>query len=287
MNATAEGRVMQDKIEKIGNSIVQHGKSNDRIYLMKLALEDAPDIIPIMKKLVQENGYTKIFAKIPSDTLPYFVVEEFVTEAFIPRFYNDTVDCLMVSKFMNNKRNHIAEDELAIFKSLLEKSNKGEQKKYKDSIHFEIGSLKEKDAPGITEIFRKVFETYPFPVHDSDYLVQTMKENGTRYFGVWDKEKLIGVSTAEVDAENKNAEMTDFAVLPEYRGQKLAFRLLMKMEVEMKINNIKTVYTIARLKEPGMNKTFLNSGYKYTGTLVNNTNISGSIESMNVLYKHL
>lgn len=193
----------------------------------------------------------------------------------------------MVSKFMNNKRSHIAEDELKIFKSLLEKANPGEQKKYKNSVHYEIGSLGEEDASEITKIFKRVFETYPFPVHDPEYLVQTMKENGTRYFGVWDKEELIGVSTAEVDAKNKNAEMTDFAVLPEYRGQKLAFRLLMKMEVEMKIDNIKTVYTIARLKEPGMNKTFLNSGYKYTGTLINNTNISGSIESMNVLYKHL
>ncbi|HKJ79445.1 MAG TPA: GNAT family N-acetyltransferase, partial [Prolixibacteraceae bacterium] len=123
--------------------------------------------------------------------------------------------------------------------------------------------------------------------HNPDYIVETMKEYGTRYFGVRDNGKLIGISTAEIDAENKNAEMTDFAVLSEYRGQKLAFRLLMKMEVEMKIQNITTVYTIARLKEPGMNKTFLNSGYRYTGTLINNTNISGSIESMNVLYKHL
>ena len=81
--------------------------------------------------------------------------------------------------------------------------------------------------------------------------------------------------------------MTDFAVLPEYRGQNLAFRLLVKMEQEMKYANIKTVYTIARLKVPGMNKTFLKSGYKFTGTLLNNTNIGGSIESMNIYYKHL
>ena len=278
---------MQDKIETIGKSIIQHGKINDRIYLMKLHQEDAPRIIPLLDELVKENSYTKIFAKIPSDALPYFVAEEFKTEAFIPRFYNNSVDCLMVSKFMNDKRNHIADDELKIFKQLLSKANPGEQKKYKDAVHYEIGSLHENNAQAITEVFKQVFETYPFPVHNPDYIVETMKKNGTRYFGVWDKEKLIGISTAEIDSTHQNAEMTDFAVLPEYRGQKLAFRLLMKMEVEMKIDNIKTVYTIARLKEPGMNKTFLNSGYKYTGTLVNNTNISGSIESMNVLYKHL
>jgi len=50
---------------------------------------------------------------------------------------------------------------------------------------------------------------------------------------------------------------------------------------------IKTVYTIARLNSIPMNVTFLKRGYKYGGTLINNTNISGKIESMNVLYNYL
>ena len=36
-----------------------------------------------------------------------------------------------------------------------------------------------------------------------------------------------------------------------------------------------------------MNKTFLNAGYNYSGTLTKNTQIAGKIESMNVWYKHL
>ena len=87
--------------------------------------------------------------------------------------------------------------------------------------------------------------------------------------------------------EEKNAEMTDFAVLPRYRGQKLAGQLLSVMEEAMKSAGVKTLYTIARLKEPGMNKTFINAEYRYSGTLVNNTNISGSIESMNIFYKKI
>ena len=114
-----------------------------------------------------------------------------------------------------------------------------------------------------------------------------MKGDDTHYFGIKSENRLIGISTAEIDIVNKNAEMTDFAVLPEFRGQNLAFRLLVKMEQEMKYSGIKTAYTIARLKEPGMSKTFLKSGYKYSGTLVNNTNISGNIESMNIFYKQL
>ncbi|MDD4426034.1 MAG: hypothetical protein PHS40_08920 [Mariniphaga sp.] len=59
------------------------------------------------------------------------------------------------------------------------------------------------------------------------------------------------------------------------------------MEQEMRKAGIINAYTIARLAEPGMNKTFMNAGYKFSGTLVNNTQIAGSIESMNIFYKPL
>ena len=48
-----------------------------------------------------------------------------------------------------------------------------------------------------------------------------------------------------------------------------------------------TTYTIARSLSLGMNLTFAKGGYSFAGTLVNNTQISGQIESMNVWYKHL
>ncbi len=81
--------------------------------------------------------------------------------------------------------------------------------------------------------------------------------------------------------------MTDFAVLPEYRGHRLAYFLLQKMEQHLTEQKYQTVYTIARLNSPGMNKTFINHGYRFSGVLTNNTNISGQIESMNVYYKKL
>jgi len=55
----------------------------------------------------------------------------------------------------------------------------------------------------------------------------------------------------------------------------------------MRKQGIKTLYTIARLDSIPMNKTFLKLNYCYSGTLINNTNIAGSIESMNIYYKYL
>lgn len=278
---------MEDKIEKFGDSVLQHGKINNRIYLMKLATNDAHNIVPELDKLAAKNKYAKIFAKIPAQTLPAFTAGNYLVEGFIPRFFSNKTDCFFVSKFIDESRKVIPESELKLFGELMLTTIKSTRLKYKHSLQFKLEKLSAVDAKAISAIFKKVFKTYPFPIHDPEYILETITRDKTRYFGIKDGTKLIGVSSAEIDILNKNAEMTDFAVLPEYRGHGLAFRLLTMMELEMKLINIKNVYTIARLKEPGICKTFLKSGYKFSGTLLNNTNISGNIESMNLFYKHL
>ena len=112
-------------------------------------------------------------------------------------------------------------------------------------------------------------------------------EKGTRYFGVSRGGKLIALASAEIDRKGSNAEMTDFATLPDFRGNNLAQLLLKAMEKEMRLTGIQTLYTIARLHSPAMNRTFLKLQYHYAGTLIRNTQIAGRVESMNVYYKHL
>jgi putative beta-lysine N-acetyltransferase len=90
-----------------------------------------------------------------------------------------------------------------------------------------------------------------------------------------------------MDGDIFSAEMMDFATLPDWRRQGLACRLLSQMEREMKRFGMLTAYTIARVLSPGVNITFAKMGYNYAGTLKNNCNISGCIESMNVPYKTL
>lgn len=276
---------MTDKIEKIGKSTIQYGESNNRVFLLKYDPVDNQKVLPELDRLAKEGGYSKIVTKIHTDDLPDFILNGYKVEAFIPKYYNGKTDCVMASKFTDKKRGKSPKKLLKTFSGLIDSVN-GNIKGI--SLNgFSIRKLEEADAVPVTKVLKRVFETYPFPVHKPEYILKTMRNRSAIYFGIWDNEKLIGVSTAETDFESENAEMTDFAVLPEYRGKKLAQHLLAFMEKEMKTAGIKTAYTIARLAEPGMNKTFLNAGYKYSGTLVNNTNISGSIESMNVFYKHL
>jgi putative beta-lysine N-acetyltransferase len=81
--------------------------------------------------------------------------------------------------------------------------------------------------------------------------------------------------------------MTDFATHPDWLGHGLAVQLLDVMEDHMTERGICTAYTIARAISPGMNITFAKLGYQFGGCLVNNTNISGRIESMNIWHKPL
>jgi beta-lysine N6-acetyltransferase len=138
----------------------------------------------------------------------------------------------------------------------------------------------------MAELYRQVFASYPFPIHDDGYLQDTMREN-VRYFGIWDNDSLVALASAELDPRGENAEMTDFATRPDYRGRGLASHLLVEAEKAAAQQGIKTAYTIARAYSAGMNITFARNSYSFSGTLTHNTQISGTLESMNVWYKPL
>ena len=140
-------------------------------------------------------------------------------------------------------------------------------------------------------IYRKTFVTYPFPINDPEYIRKTMNENFI-YFSIMRNNRIVALSSSEMDNNLQNAEMTDFATLPEYQGKGLAQYLLYKMEDEMRRRNVQLVYTISRAMSYEINILFAKMGYSYGGTLWNNTNISietvsNNNESMNVWYKDI
>lgn len=278
---------MCDLIEKIGSeTYIQHGKANDRIYLMKLGKSDFPGILDEIYNLAEKNNYSKIFCKVPQWAAASLCSRGFILEAHIPRFYNNNEDVFFISKFRDPNRQINSEKSMLELLSQQLLTISSTQKKLNIPTKFKLIRLAETDSSRISDLYKAVFESYPFPIFDPKYILDTMHEN-VQYYGIELNGKLIGLSSAEIDKKGENAEMTDFATLPEFRGKKLASILLKKMELEMEQQGITTLYTIARLNSPAMNKTFQNACYKYSGTLINNTNISGKIESMNVYYKNI
>lgn len=286
MNDYKGEKNMEDKIETIGHgTIIQHGKLNDRIYLIKLDKKDCPGILETIGMMARDNNYTKIFCKAPGWAAPYFFADGYMTEAVVPGFYRNSESAFFLSKYLSSDRLlELETSRLEDLGQLLEGEYNREQLP-RDS-GFQTMPMEPSDVDEITAVYRQVFLSYPFPIHDPAYLLKTMKEN-VRYYGIRKKQQLIAVASAEIDMEGRNAEMTDFATLSGFRGRKLGQRLLVKMEKEMKRLGMQTLYTIARLQSIPMNKVFLKHQYRYGGTLINNTNIAGRIESMNVYYKHI
>lgn len=281
----------RDVLDKLGDSLVQHGELNDRIYLIKLAPGDYPRIVSQLEDLADGYGYSKIFAKVPAVYKEEFFEQGYRQEASVPSFYNGKGDASFLGKYLKPSRMVEKDKEKisAVLKLAKKKASTGDDGQAAASgleTGFNCAAAVPSDAQEMAQLYRRVFKTYPFPIDDPEYLKETMKNNVV-YFTIRHQEKIVALSSCEIDPRAENVEMTDFATLKEYAGSGLATYLLSEMEKEMQGRGLKTAYTIARAISKGINITFAKTGYLYGGTLWNNTNIGGSIESMNVWYKHI
>lgn len=277
--------LIQDKIENYNGNIIQHGHYNDRIYLIQLTSLSSEFPYELIN-LAKTNGYSKIFVKVPEIAAKNFFIAGFLEEARIPAFFSARETAVFMGFYLNAER--IKEPNINKIEDVLKIAL---SKKRVDKVsclenRFVLRKCTKTDVSAMAKIYGEVFPSYPFPIHDPDYLLKTMQSH-IDYFGIEADGGLVAVSSAEVDKIAANVEMTDFATLPEWRGNKFGQHLLARMEKEVKKKNIKTAYTIARAMSPGMNVTFSKAGYQFGGRLKNNTNISGRIESMNVWYKSL
>jgi len=274
-----------DKIEYLDGALIQHGPLNDRVYLMKMG--DAPPetlVDGLIRKAI-DAGYSKVFAKVPESAHEPFLDTGFRKEARVPGFFDGREPAVFMGYYLDADRRREAHPEkLDGILELTRKQPAADAQPPPDESGVTLGPCSAGDADEMAEIYRKVFPTYPFPIYDSEYLQDTMGGH-VMYFGAAAGDRLVALSASEMDTEAKNVEMTDFATLPDWRGNRLGTHLLSLMERAVKAKNIKTAYTIARAASPGMNITFARLGYRYAGRLTNNTNISGRIESMNIWYK--
>ncbi|MDP2216718.1 MAG: putative beta-lysine N-acetyltransferase [Methanolobus sp.] len=280
---------MTDAIIRLGDSVVQHGRHNDRVYLMTLSSSDFDPIHPVleaMESLASENSYSKIFCKIPSSLKGDFLSVGYVEEAHIPGFFGGSEDASFMCRYFSQSRMHdeSSGENCKVLDIALGRQD--EQKEVRLPVNANCDICTPADVGEMADVFREVFPTYPFPVFDPEYLLQTMSE-GFVYFCIRTEGRIVALSSCEMDTENRTVEMTDFATLPAYRGRGYSHFLLSEMEREMLRSNMLLAYTIARARSYGMNIVFCSNSYRYAGTLVNNTNISGGFESMNVWYKRL
>jgi len=253
-----------DRIENIIGSIIQHGLHNNRIYLMQLNTGDTQGLIAALDDMALKNGYGKIFAKIPAPTWNAFKSADYIKEAVIPRFFAGKTDGFFIAKYFSAGRQKVENVEELLQVVMHTKGGSVNNAHRTGKITPGVVSCEPSDAEEMSMIYQQVFKSYPFPIQQPIYLKRIMKK-GVFYFCIRIDGRIAAIAAAEIDLVHKNAEMTDFATLPKWRGMGFASFLLNHMDKKIRKREIKTAYTIARAASLGMNSVFKNSGYNYSG----------------------
>ncbi len=279
---------MLDRVTTVGGSVIQHGPDSDRVYLMEMEAGDMPGLLLRINDLARKENYGKIFAKVPARWVRVFRADGFCTEARVPGFFRGEEDGHFMGKYLD--RDRAADDrqgEMERILALARRHPEGRCEKTAPAV-YTIRRCVQADCDAMAQCFRNVFDSYPFPVDDPAFLAESMADN-VLYMGAWHESgELAALASAEQYRQSGHVEMTDFLTVPRHRRRGLARRLLVALEREMQQHGrLAVAYTIARALSAGMNITFARAGYRHAGTLINNTQICGGIESMQVWYKPL
>ncbi|MCY8238926.1 putative beta-lysine N-acetyltransferase [Bacillus inaquosorum] len=264
-------------------AVLDHDDFNKRIRVVRYdgAIEKAlPDIVAAAK----EEDAEKIIVYTKQHDEAVLAKHLFVPEGFLKGYYLGHPACLMV-RYLTEKRrqtdSYIEEQETieALYRT-------APHHRSEITPVFTMRKAETNDMYQLSMLYKKVFRTYPTPVFDPAYIEKTMNEN-TMYYVMFDHDRLISAASADSNPELGHAEITDCAVLPEYRGRSLTSLLIGALEKEMAEKDIFHVFSLARATSFGMNAVLYHSGYQYGGRLINNCYIAEGLENMNIWCKHL
>lgn len=254
---------------------------NNRIQVVDYHVGDPDAFVQGLRERASSRGLGKVFMKARDADAPALEAAGMEREATITGYYHGE-DAAVLALFVDPGRRE--QPHLAAEQEILEavRSQPADPTSPPLPEGYRSATATPGDAPDLAALYQEVFASYPYPIRDADYLVETMASH-VIYRIVRDQDgRVVAAASAETSPSHSNAEMTDFATLPDQRRKGLALHLLAGLEEEMERRGIVCLYTIARARSFGMTRVFYNRGYVFTGTLVNNCNISGGFEDMHV-----
>lgn len=142
------------------------------------------------------------------------------------------------------------------------------------------------DAKPLAQLYGSIFQTYPTPMNDPDYVAKVMEE-GTIFHVIESGNAIVSAASAELNIPCANAEMTDCATVPAFRNRALMRYLIQALEEELRNRHMICAYSLARALSFGMNAVFWQLGYGYCGRLTKNCDIYDKFEDMNLWVKRL
>jgi len=256
---------------------------NKRIKVLDYCIQDWQKAVSWLDRAAGKHRLGKILFNIKAPE--NHVLENFgyIREGVIPAFFRGA-DALCYSRYTDVQRSksRYHEQEEEILTRIRDDRHRSATKKL--PVGLTINRIVPEQAEDLVELYRQIFSTYPSPLLNPDYVHQIMTTH-VCFWGVFKGDTVISAASAEMDRSNCNAEITDCATLPAYRGQGLLSHLIIILEEEMQARKIGSLYSLARAGSYGMNAALYRLGYEYHGRLINNCHISGRFEDMNLWTK--
>ncbi|WP_299737744.1 putative beta-lysine N-acetyltransferase [uncultured Rossellomorea sp.] len=234
-----------------------------------------------VKRETESNLYEKVIVKARWNQSLFFLEKGFILEGGVNAYFNGD-KALFMSKFLTNERRNSSywskEDDI------LQSVQQLDRQALVSSETISVAT--EENAVQLADLYQEVFKLYPVPLHNPDYVKESMK-SGTIFVYIEEEGRIISAASADVSLSCKNAELTDCATRTSYRKGGYMKHLIRKLEGELLDRDIFCAYTIARALSFGMNAVFHQLGYRYGGRLANNCIIFDKMEDMNLWEKDL
>ncbi|RXI96687.1 putative beta-lysine N-acetyltransferase [Anaerobacillus alkaliphilus] len=241
-------------------------------------------IMARMKALAEQYSFTKVIIKARGEDWRELLARGYTLEGMIDRYFNGSDAYFMVYYLNDNRRTSLTlekEDEMCEKIFLLPTAQSSQ---LPDGYLMRLAGSN--DCQALAELYGRVFQTYPTPMNEPEYIRKVM-DDGTIFFVVEWKGEIVSAASAEVNEAYHNAEMTDCATLPEHRKYGFMQLLLSGLEQELTKKQIYCAYSLARAQSYGMNACLKKLDYQYRGRLMNNCIMNGAYENMNVWVKRL
>lgn len=232
-----------------------------------------------LTNLALSQGMEKIVFPVRAADALLMAGDGFIEEGRIPGYFKGD-DCSFLASYPSLERSFsgtLKEDK----RMLREIAGLPRTTKCDKLSDITLRQASKKDAAPLAQLFRSVFDSYPTPVFDPDYLSRSM-DRGNIYMLACRDGIIAAAAAAEIDWEQCRSEMSDCATHPDFRGLGLNSALLLKLENECRARGINCLFSLARASSYGMNLVLHRLGYVYEGTLVNNCHIGGGLENMNI-----
>jgi beta-lysine N6-acetyltransferase len=258
---------------------------NRRLKILHYEAENYARMLSRLAYLAEANNFDKVFVKATHADYQQFLSHGYAMEGVL-KYYFQGQDAYVLSRFTSLERIYSKEliEESELIEKLIYDTPKKKARDLDDRITIILAD--ESSIPELVRIYREVFATYPSPLTNADYIQAVMKRNVIFRIALLDN-YAVAAASADIDHKNSNAELTDCATVSEAQGMGLMQHLLIHLEKDLLGLNIMNTYTLARAQSYGMNCVFYRLDYEFSGRLINNCDIFGQFEDMNIWTKKL